>query len=1439
LSLALISLFVGSLPVGATTAAQPLPFAQNWTNTSLITTPDNNWDGVPGVIGYRGDDLTTVTGTDPQTIVADGSATPVSVLADQTNPNTLTTGGVAEFQIADPVVALNGSGTADAPHLVLSLDTSGLSNITVAYNLRDIDGSLDNAVQPVALQYRVGASGSYTNIPAGFVADASSGPSLATQVTPVAVVLPAAASNQPLVQVRIITTNAVGNDEWIGVDDIAVTGSGADAAPSVTSTTPTDGASNVPVNSDITVTFSEPVNVAADWYGIFCGVSGAHTATEPVGNGPTTFTINLDADFAPSETCTVTIKADHVSDQDSEDPPDNMEANKNVTFATAAAVSKVVINEVDYDQPGTDAAEFLELKNTGTTPVDLDPFSVELVNAATAPPTVYQTINLPAVSLAAGDYYVICGGTVTNCDLDVTPDTNFIQNGSPDAIGLRNDGVLVDAVSYEGNTTGYMEGSGVGLEDSGVGDVSISRCPDGGDTDQNNVDFKTAAITPGTENSCAADDAPAVTNTTPTASAANVPADSNITIDFSEAVNVTVSWYSISCTTSGAHTAVQSGGPQSFTLNPDTDFVQNENCTVTVVAAEVTDQDVIDPPDNMAANFQWTFATVAPPVAIHEIQGAAHISPKRGQVVANVNGIVTAKRSNGFYMQDLNPDADDATSEGIFVFTSSVPSAVNVGDAVSVNGTVAEFRPGGSTSNNLTTTEITSPTTMVLSSGNPLPPTTVIGSGGRVLPTEVIEDDATGDVETSGVFDPASDGLDFYESLEGMRLQVNNPVVVGPRSSFGEIFVLADDGAGAGLRTARGGILLRPNDPNPERIQLDDQILAGSTPPANVGDHFGGPAIGVLDYDFSNYELNLTSALTTVSGGLTREATAVPAANELAIATFNVENLDANEPQSKFDALAGEIVNSLRSPDVIALEEIQDNNGAINDDVVAADQTLGELVAAIERAGGPTYDSRQIDPIDDQDGGEPGGNIRVGFLFRTDRGLAFVDRPGGGSTTPTTIVNNGGTPELSASPGRVDPTNAAWNASRKPLAGEFTFHGQTVFLVANHFNSKGGDQPLSGHFQPPVRSSEVQRHQQAQLVNDFVDAILTVDANAKVIVLGDINDFEFSQTMTILKGGVMDDLMDTLPQAQRYSYVFEGNSQVLDHIVVSNILFANPFEFDPVHVNAEFHDQISDHDPSVARFVMNAAPSVTPNGPYTVNEGETVTLTATGTDPDGDALTYAWDLDNNGTFETPGQSVTFSAGMLDGPSSHNVSVRATDSGGSSATDSTTVTIQNVAPSATFSAPASALAGFPFTLSLTSPNDPSTADTTAGFTYAFNCGEGAGYGSFGTDSSKSCTALDVGPVTVHGKIRDKDSGEREYTATVQVSVTYASLCALVRSYTNDEALADQLCQRLDQAQSAPNANAKASHLERFRDRVDKSGAFTPTQADTLKRLSTHL
>ncbi|HYE15798.1 MAG TPA: endonuclease/exonuclease/phosphatase family protein, partial [Pyrinomonadaceae bacterium] len=432
-----------------------------------------------------------------------------------------------------------------------------------------------------------------------------------------------------------------------------------------------------------------------------------------------------------------------------------------------------------------------------------------------------------------------------------------------------------------------------------------------------------------------------------------------------------------------------------------------------------------------------------------------------------------------------------------------------------------------------------------------------------------------------------ADGLDFYESLEGMLVRVNSAVAVGPsitRRDSKDVVVIGDGGAGAGLRTARGGIIIRPGDFNPERITLVGD--ASQIPDVNVGDRFDGPVTGVLDYSFGNFRVLLTGAAGVSARGIRPETAPAPGRDQLAVAAFNVQNLDPGDDDAKFSRLAGIVVHNLRSPDLISVEEIQDNNGSVNDAEVDATQTFRKLVAAIRAAGGPAYDFRDIPPVDDQDGGEPGGNIRVGFLFRTDRGLRFVARPGGGPTVATRVVGATGNPRLSSSPGRLDPANPAFAESRKPLAGEFTFRGRRLFVIANHFASKGGDNPLFGRFQPPERATEPKRIQQAQVVAAFVRQILARDRRARVIALGDLNDFEFSAPLAALKGAGLTALIERLPRNERYTYVFEGNSQTLDHILVSRGLLGALASFDVVHINSEFFDQASDHDPTVAVFTF-------------------------------------------------------------------------------------------------------------------------------------------------------------------------------------------------------------------------------------------------------------
>ncbi|GAB3676179.1 lamin tail domain-containing protein [Angustibacter aerolatus] len=576
--------------------------------------------------------------------------------------------------------------------------------------------------------------------------------------------------------------------------------------------------------------------------------------------------------------------------------------------------------------------------------------------------------------------------------------------------------------------------------------------------------------------------------------------------------------------------------------------------------------------------------TTPPPPAqeatIAQVQGAAHRSPLEGKAVTGLRGVVTALRSNGFYVSSTQPDTDPSTSEGLYVFTSSAPTE-HVGDAVSLAGTVTEYRAGGAT--NLTTTELSRPTVTVTGTA-PLPAPVLLGVD-RVAPPQTVEPGDPGDVELAP-FDPATGALDFYESLEGMRVAVRDARVVGPTNDFGEITVVPGRPAQT-VTSRRGGVVYSGYDhPNTSRIQLDGALLAPDMPAANVGDTVTGTTTGVVDYSFSNYELLVTALPTVQDRHLRRETTQAAGRKELSVATFNVENLAPSDPATKFERLAGQIVRNLASPDVLALEEIQDDTGATDDGTVTSGVTVSKLVAAIAAAGGPRYDARWIDPTNDTDGGQPGGNIRQVLLFDPARGVSFVDRPGGDATTPVTVTSRRGKPQLSVSPGRIDPANPAWTSSRKPLAAQLRFRGKDVFVVANHFASKGGDQPLMGRYQQPERSSEVQRHAQATAVRAFVDDVLAVDRRARVVVLGDLNDFEFSQTADILVGSgrtALIDLPRTLPASERYTYVYEGNSQVLDHILVSQGL-RKRLSYDVVHTNAEFADQDSDHDPQVVRL---------------------------------------------------------------------------------------------------------------------------------------------------------------------------------------------------------------------------------------------------------------
>ena len=518
----------------------------------------------------------------------------------------------------------------------------------------------------------------------------------------------------------------------------------------------------------------------------------------------------------------------------------------------------------------------------------------------------------------------------------------------------------------------------------------------------------------------------------------------------------------------------------------------------------------------------------------------------------------------------IQGDGDELTSDGIYVYTKNPPS-VQTGDQVEVTGKVIEFTRGGERSANLSLTEVSQPEHIdLLSSANPIPPPVVIGRSGRPPPTQTIDDDDL------ALFDPHLDGIDYYESIEGMRVLVVDVSAVGTTNRFGEVFVVSNRGRRATGMNSGLGITARERDLNPERIQIDSRLLADPMPPVNTGDYLGD-VTGVMSYSYGNFEVLAEAIPSVTPSGLKPEATFLTGdETHLTIASYNVQNLDPGDPPSKFQQLATHIAWNLQSPDIVELQEIQDNSGPTDDDVVAADLTAFMLTSAILEAGGPTYDYYDIPPTNNEAGGEPGGNIRVGYLVNSGRV----------SMVPESLRALGDT-ELDI-----------FDRTRKPLEATFVFNDEEFVLINCHLTSKAGSAPLFGSRQPPLARGAEKRKTQAVLLRNHVKSLLDGDPRACVVLLGDFNDTGFSEPLQILTENppLLANLGSTLPDAERYSHVYQGNASMIDHILMSANCLAPGSTVDIVHVNTGFADRSSDHDPVVARFAGSAGLGQLPAG---------------------------------------------------------------------------------------------------------------------------------------------------------------------------------------------------------------------------------------------------
>jgi predicted extracellular nuclease len=709
--------------------------------------------------------------------------------------------------------------------------------------------------------------------------------------------------------------------------------------------------------------------------------------------------------------------------------------------------SFLVINEIDYDQPGTDAAEFIELKNVSSSPVDLTDVEIRLVNGTGGGAAIYNTVTLPSVTLGAGDYYVVCANaaTVLNCDLDASPDTNFIQNGAPDAVALAKNGTILDTVSYEGDTGApYTEGSGSGLADGSADFTGISRLPDGLDTDQNNVDLDSSCITPGLPNTA----------------------------------------------------LLQSCG-------------------------------------QLGATFE-----------IFEIQGSGASSPFDGAVVTTLDNAVTAVGTNGFFIQTpaARSDGDIDTSDGIFVFTGSAPG-VSVGDSVDVFGEIDEF---------FGLTEF---------SNNPI----VIVDGTQTVPAPVTFD------ATVPSPDPTAPSCAIeFECYEDMLVTIADGTVTGPNQRFGSDPIAEVHITAAPVRTFREPGIEFPGlsglpvwDGNPEVFELDPDRLGLSNMIIPAGSSFS--ATGVLGFEFGGYELWPTSL--TVTSATIPVPVRPRDPGEFTVGSLNLFRLfdDFDDPPDmnfmgqtrdddvrstteyqrrlgKFSAYIREV---LDAPDILAVQEAE-KLGVLED--------LAARILA-DSLGAPIVYSAYLEEGNDQ------GTIDVGFLVRDTVKVDSVTQLGLTEVyfNPVTM----GSDILHDRPPLL-------LEGRFPAGAVDTDDDDTIFkiqVIGVHNRSLGGiDDPFDG---PRVRAK---RLAQAQSIAEKIDDLQGKKGNKRVMVIGDFNAFEFTDGYVDALGQVEGDfdpadnllagtdlvdpdlinVVDTIvPVEERYSFIFRGSAQVLDHALLS------------------------------------------------------------------------------------------------------------------------------------------------------------------------------------------------------------------------------------------------------------------------------------------------
>ncbi|MGK0263810.1 MAG: putative extracellular nuclease [Planctomycetota bacterium] len=549
-----------------------------------------------------------------------------------------------------------------------------------------------------------------------------------------------------------------------------------------------------------------------------------------------------------------------------------------------------------------------------------------------------------------------------------------------------------------------------------------------------------------------------------------------------------------------------------------------------------------------------------PITAIHLIQGSDLFSTFGGQTVT-ARGVVTGATRKGFFIQDPDGEVGNV-SHGLFVYDRR--RRPPVGSLVEVEGEVLNFQMDPEAR---PTTQLSERSTRVIADQGPvIEPFWLTAERVLVAPDQLAI---------------------LLNSLEGMLVGVPaGSIFVAPSNAFGD-YVVIPPGADL-VRTRDGGVLIDPDYPDRWLPGFRAQNY-GDAPTVNVGAELLKPVVGPLNFRVASYQMAVDCEVSVRAAEVVSACTSlVDREGSIRVLTLNGFNLDTkvedpslvNDPRrdvdddiadGRFRDLGLAIVKDAASPGIVALQEMQDNDGAEQTDVVSARRTYERLALAVVRAGGPKYEWLDIPPESEADGGQPGGNIRNGYLF-----------------DPSKVQLVAGSLQL------LGTKSPAYEGSRKALVARFRLldGGGELEVINVHLASKRHQRGLFAPEQPGFDPRLATRVQQAQVIGEHLNELRKQDVD--YYVTGDFNDFEFSDTLQVLIGDHSINLIDRVPAPLRFDYNHRGMSQALMHGVVAKRQMATrTAEYEILHTNALLGCQpgrqstkASDHAYGIARLQL-------------------------------------------------------------------------------------------------------------------------------------------------------------------------------------------------------------------------------------------------------------